>query len=81
VGLTGNRPTAEPLETQSGERFRCSAGDAEQALTIVPASETIVVRTGFGPWVMSDLLGRVFDALGVDAPTRMAMEVDDQAGG
>jgi len=40
-----------------------------------------VVRTGFAPWVMSDLLERVFDALGVDAPTTMAMEVDDQASG
>jgi len=52
------------------------SGFMGQGVTVVPASETIVVRTGFGPWVMGDLLDRVFDALGIEAPTRMAMEVE-----
>lgn len=43
-------------------------------VTIVPESETVVVRTGFGPWIMADLLERVFPALGVEAPPRMALE-------
>jgi CubicO group peptidase (beta-lactamase class C family) len=50
------------------------SGFMGQGVTIVPRSETVVVRTGFGPWIMGDLLERVFSALDVDAPTRMAME-------
>lgn len=50
------------------------SGFMGQGVTIVPRSETVVVRTGFGPWIMGDLLERVFSALGVEAPTRMAME-------
>lgn len=50
------------------------SGFMGQGVTIVPASETVVVRTGFGPWIMGDLLERVFPALGIAAPTRMAME-------
>jgi hypothetical protein len=43
-------------------------------VTLVPGSETIIVRTGFGPWIMGDRLERVFPALGIDAPTRMVIE-------
>jgi len=50
------------------------SGFMGQGVTIVPESETIVVRTGFGPWIMGDLLERIFPALGIEAPTRMAME-------
>lgn len=50
------------------------SGFMGQGVTVVPDSETIVVRLGFGPWVQGDLLERVFPALGVEAPTRMAME-------
>lgn len=50
------------------------SGFMGQGVTIVPASGTVVVRTGFGPWIMGDLLERIFPALGVEAPTRMAME-------
>lgn len=52
------------------------SGFMGQGVTIVPETETIIVRTGFGPWIMGDLLERVFASLGVDAPTRMAMEID-----
>jgi len=50
------------------------SGFMGQGVTIVPESETVIVRTGFGPWIMGDLLERVFPALGIEAPTRMAME-------
>lgn len=50
------------------------SGFMGQGVTIVPESETIVVRTGFGPWIMGDLLERIFPALGIEAPSRMAME-------
>jgi len=52
------------------------SGFMGQGVTIVPETETVIVRTGFGPWIMGDLLERVFPALGVDAPARMAMEMD-----
>ena len=52
------------------------SGFMGQGVTIVPETETVIVRTGFGPWIMGDLLERVFPALGVEAPTRMAMEAD-----
>ena len=52
------------------------SGFMGQGVVVVPGSETIIVRLGFGPWIMGDLLERVLPALGVDAPTRMAMEVD-----
>lgn len=52
------------------------SGFMGQGVTIVPETETIIVRTGFGPWIMGDLLDRIFDSLGVEAPTRMAMEID-----
>jgi len=50
------------------------SGFMGQGVSIVPETETVIVRLGFGPWNMGDLLERVFPALGVDAPTRMAME-------
>lgn len=53
------------------------SGFMGQSVTIVPETETVIVRKGFGPWNMGDLLGRVFSALGVNAPTRMAMEMQD----
>jgi len=49
------------------------SGFMGQGVVIVPETETVIVRTGFGPWIMGDLLERVFPSLGVDAPTRMAM--------
>lgn len=52
------------------------SGFMGQGVTVVPESGTVVVRTGFGPWIMGDLLERIFPALGIDAPTRMAMEVE-----
>lgn len=62
-------------DLQPSEVFELS-GFMGQGVTIVPETETIIVRTGFGPWIMGDLLERVFPALGVEAPTRMAMETD-----
>lgn len=50
------------------------SGFMGQSVTVVPASDTVIVRTGFAPWNTGDLLERVFPALGIDAPTRMAME-------
>jgi len=51
------------------------SGFMGQGVVIVPETETVIVRTGFGPWIMGDLLERVFPALDVDAPTRMVMEM------
>lgn len=53
------------------------SGFMGQNVTIVPETETVIVRHGYGPWNMGDLLERVFPALGVNAPTRMAMEIQD----
>lgn len=68
---------SEPVLNQfvMGPVFELS-GFMGQGVTIVPETETVIVRTGFGPWIMGDLLERVFPALGVDGPTRMAMETD-----
>ncbi|MCC5996531.1 MAG: serine hydrolase [Oceanicaulis sp.] len=63
-GCTGGTPS--PVFEMSGLMG--------QNVTIVPETETVIVRHGYGPWNMGDLLERVFPALGVDAPTRMAME-------
>ena len=66
-GCTGGKPA---------RTFELS-GFMGQNVTIIPATETIIVRHGFGPWNMGDLLERVLPPLGVQAPTRMAMEMED----
>ncbi len=50
------------------------SGFMGQGVTVIPETETVIVRTGFGPWIMGDLLERIFPALGIHAPSRMAME-------
>lgn len=70
--IRGGCETGGPAEV-----FELS-GFMGQSVTIVPATETVIVRTGFGPWRTSDLLSRVFPALGVDAPTLMAREMAEK---
>lgn len=64
--IRGGCDDGEPAEV-----FELS-GFMGQNVTVVPETETVIVRTGFGPWIMRDLLERIFPALGMDAPTRMA---------
>jgi len=50
------------------------SGFMGQGVVIVPETGTVIVRLGFGPWIMGDLLERIFPALDIEKPTRMAIE-------